>query len=300
MFGGETEVPISKELPKSEIAIAQIQLPPSQPRRYFDPDKLVELSRSIQEVGILEPLLVRPLSEGSYELIAGERRYRAARMVGLKAVPVVIREMDDDTMRKVRLIENLQREDLNLWEETEGIVELLSVRLALPIEEVPRLLYRLQNDRKKAKDEFTHNVMVNSEEDTLKVVEEVFSALGRMSWESFVKNRLPLLNLPEDVIAKLQSGEIEYTKAKAIAKIKDEPVRVELLQEAIALNWSLSEIQERVNAVLQKKKDALNSSLKSQYKELSKQLGTSKVWTNPQKQKSLEKLLSQIKALLED
>ncbi|MEC4814980.1 MAG: ParB/RepB/Spo0J family partition protein [Scytonema sp. PMC 1069.18] len=299
MFGGETEAPISKELPKNEIAIAQIKLPPSQPRRYFEEEKLEELSRSIQEMGILEPLLVRPLSGGKYELIAGERRYRAAQMVGLQEVPVIIREMDDDTMRKVRLIENLQREDLNPWEETEGIVELLSLRLALSKEEVPRLLYRLQNEQKKAKDEVTHNVMVNLEQDPLKVVEDVFSGLGRMGWESFVKNRLPLLNLPEEIVTALRNGEIEYTKAKVIAKIKDERVRVDLLKEAIALNWSLSEIQARVNAILQKKKDTSSSSLKSQYKELSKQLGTSKVWSNPQKQKSLEKLLVQMKALLE-
>ena len=93
------------------VAINLIKLPDSQPRRYFDPKKLEELSRSIKDLGILEPLLVRPLSGGNYELVAGERRYRAASMAGLTEVPIVARVMDDATTYQVRLVENLQRED---------------------------------------------------------------------------------------------------------------------------------------------------------------------------------------------
>ncbi|MHC5733222.1 MAG: ParB/RepB/Spo0J family partition protein, partial [Nostoc sp.] len=84
---------------------------------------------SIKELGILEPLIVRSLSAGAYELIAGERRFKAALMAGLEEVPVVIKEMDDDTVKQVQLIENLQREDLNAYEETIGILELLALRL---------------------------------------------------------------------------------------------------------------------------------------------------------------------------
>ena len=88
-------------------------MPKKQPRRYFDPDRQAQLIKSVQEHGILEPLLVRPLADGLYELVAGERRYRAAQELGLKEVPVVIREFDDKQALQVALIENLQREDLN-------------------------------------------------------------------------------------------------------------------------------------------------------------------------------------------
>ncbi|MHC5728871.1 MAG: ParB/RepB/Spo0J family partition protein, partial [Nostoc sp.] len=106
------------------IPISLIKLPASQPRRYFDPQKLEELSRSIQKLGILEPLLVRPLLSGDYELVAGERRLRASQIAGLTEVPVVVHDIDDITTYQVRLVENLQREDLNPLEETEGILEL--------------------------------------------------------------------------------------------------------------------------------------------------------------------------------
>ncbi len=320
----------SEQAQSGEIAISKIQLPTSQPRRYFDPKKLEDLAHSIKEFGILEPLLVRPLTDGDYELVAGERRYKAALMAGLEQVPVVIRDMDDAIARQVRLVENLQREDLNPWEETEGILELLSIKLDVPALEVPRLLYRLQREQKKATNnriepshEEAHNVMGNSESSAhnvmgnselsepmpetstlfnpkLKIVEEVFAALGRMSWESFVKNRLPLLTLPQDIIRSLKSGQIEYTKAKVIARIPDEESRAEILSLAIKNNLSLTEIQHSVNAILKKTSEEKTSPLKLQYKELSKQLGTSKVWNDPKKRKSLEKLLAQIKAILSD
>jgi ParB family transcriptional regulator, chromosome partitioning protein len=217
----------------TSVAIALIQLPPSQPRRYFDPDKIEELSRSIKELGILEPLLVRPVTGGNYELVAGERRYKAAQLAGLTEVPVVVREMDDVTTSKVQLVENLQREDLNPIEETEGILELIALQLEWDRNEVTSHLNKMRNvcDRYGEDSEVRHNVMSQSE---TQIIKELFASLGRMSWESFVKNRLPLLNLPQDVMEVLRDGKLEYTKARAIAKIKDEDSRKQLLDDAIA------------------------------------------------------------------
>ena len=137
LFGSSaTPAQPENQLSPNTIAISQIKLPTSQPRRYFDPQKLEKLSASIKEVGILETLLVRPLTEGNYELVAGERRFKAAQIIELTEVPVVIREMDDTTTNQVRLVENLQREDLNPLEETEGILELLVMRLSLSKDEL--------------------------------------------------------------------------------------------------------------------------------------------------------------------
>ncbi|WP_375494821.1 ParB/RepB/Spo0J family partition protein [uncultured Nostoc sp.] len=294
MFGGSEDEPATPSNKSTNtILIQEIKLPPTQPRRYFDPKKLEELSLSIKELGILEPLIVRPRPDGSYELIAGERRFKAAIMAGLEEVPVVIKEMDDDTVKQVQLIENLQREDLNAYEETIGILELLALRLNSTQDEVISLLNRMSKANRKQADN-----VIRHEENV--VVEGIFASLGRLSAESFRTNRLPLLNLPEDIKEALQKGSIEYTKARAIAKVKEDVKRTPLLQAAIKENLSLTEIQLLIRDIFAQEKADTTPSLKTQYKELSKQLGSSKVWDNPKKKKALEKLLNQIKVLLDE
>lgn len=299
LFGSSaTPAQPENQLSPNTIAISQIKLPTSQPRRYFDPQKLEKLSASIKELGILEPLLVRPLAEGNYELVAGERRFKAAQIAGLTEVPVIVREMDDTITYQVRLVENLQREDLNPLEETEGILELLVMRLSLSKDEVISHFYRMRNvcDRHKDEDsEVRHNVMSQSE---TKIIEELFASLGRMKWDSFVKNRLPLLKLPQDVLEVLREGKLEYTKARAIAKVKDEKKRHDLIEVAIAEKLSLAQINERVKA--SKEVTAPKHPLKERYKKALPRLQKSKVWENPKKQKTLEKLLAQIEALIDE
>ncbi|WP_138504473.1 ParB/RepB/Spo0J family partition protein [Nostoc sp. PA-18-2419] len=285
------------------VAINLIKLPPSQPRRYFDPQKLEELSRSIKELGILEPLLVRPLPGGDYELVAGERRYRAASMAALTEVPIISRVMDDGTAYQVRLVENLQREDLNPLEETEGILELLVLRLEMALHEVISHLNRMRNvcDRyKQENSELRHNVMSQPQ---TKIIEELFASLGRMSWESFVKNRLPLLNLPADVLEVLRSGQIEYTKAKAIARVQDDETRKELIEEAKVLNLSLSEIKRKIQEIEQQSKLNLSSqtetaSIKQRVDDTFQRFKKAKVWDDPKKKAKVEKLLVQLEALM--
>ncbi|MEM9928043.1 MAG: ParB/RepB/Spo0J family partition protein [Cyanobacteria bacterium P01_D01_bin.50] len=292
------DTPNKNDAPSSSIAIGAIKLPESQPRRYFDPNKLEKLSASIKELGILEPLLVRPLPKNNYELVAGERRFKAAQMAELTEVPVIVRDMDDAITHKVRLVENLQREDLNPLEETEGILELLAMQLDTSLDVVISYLNRMRNvcDRHKDEDsEVRHNVMSQSE---TKLIEELFTSLGKMGWESFVKNRLPLLKLPSDVLSALRQGKLEYTKARAIAKVKDDKKRQDLIEEAIAQNLSLTQINERVKAA--NKVTTTVNPLKERYKIALPRLQKSKVWDNPKKQKALEKLLAQIEKLVEE
>lgn len=285
------------------IPISLIKLPASQPRRYFDFSKLEELSRSIQKLGILEPLLVRPLPSGDYELVAGERRLRASQIAGLTEVPVVVHDIDDITTYQVRLVENLQREDLNPLEETEGILELLAIQMQITQEEVSSHLNRMRNvcDRyKQENSELRHNVMSQPQ---TQIIEELFASLGRMSWESFVKNRLPLLNLPQDVLEVLRSGQIEYTKAKAIARVEDEEIRKQLIEDAKVLNLSLSEIKRKIQDIEQQSK--LNSSSQTEtasIKELVddtfQRFKKAKIWDDPKKKSQVEKLLAQLEALM--
>jgi ParB family transcriptional regulator, chromosome partitioning protein len=273
------------------VAIESICLPPQQPRRYFDPQAMQELVESVRQHGILQPMLVRSRADNKYELVAGERRYRAAKVVGLTEVPVVIRELSDQEAMQLSLIENLCREDLNPVEETEGILQLLALHLNSDIIDVTSLLYRMKNAADK-QDESRHNVMPNSE---AQVVEEVFTSLGLMTWESFIKNRLPLLNLSDDVLTALREGKIAYTKAKVIARIKDETARQELLAVAIAENLSLTQIQSRIKAILptsdpDERKERIEGTMR--------RVKQAKVWEDQQKWSRLETLLAQIEELL--
>ena len=320
------------------IPLDQIFLPPNQPRRYFDSEALKQLTESIKQHGILQPILVRPLDGEKHEVVAGERRYRAAKEIGLKVVPVVIKELDDNAAFQLALIENLLREDLNPVEETEGILQLLSLKLGRSVEEIPPLLRRLQHERKEAasssnnvigkqksasdnadqdnvvKDEsenldVSNNVIVKDESDEqqgsfpvnpdLKIVEEVFLGLGLMTWESFANNRLPLLNLPEDILDALREGSLEYTKARAIAQIPKLNERVEFLEQAIAKNWSLSEIRQRISE--KKSPTSTPNTESNDYKErftaATTKLRKSRIWSDPKKRKQIEKLLAQLETL---
>ncbi|SRR5579883_289512 len=274
-----------------EVSIDSITLASNQPRRYFDPQKLQQLKASISTHGILEPLLVRPKEKlGMYELVAGERRYKAAKEAGLREVPVTVRELTDDEAVELALIENLQREDLNPVEETQGILQLLSLKLKISVAEVSSLLYRMRNE---VVGNINQNVLISSE---AKQIQAVFDELAFISWESFVTTRLTLLNLPTEILEALQSGTIAYTKAQALARLKDEQQRKALLEDAITHNLSLAQIRERIKAARPQPKE--NQSLKQRMQQITHRFQKAKAWDDPKKQKRLEKLLMEIEAIL--
>jgi ParB family chromosome partitioning protein len=283
------------------LPIESISLPEWQPRRCFDAEAMQELVQSIREHGILEPLLIRYLPNNTYELTAGERRLRAAQIAGLTEVPVVVKIWSDREALIVSLVENLLREDLNPLEETEAILKLLGMHLNVSIQQVISFLYRMQNDAHR----LTHNIMGQWEAER---VIEVFSMLG-ISWESFINNRLPLLKLPQDILVALRQGKIAYTKAKAIARIKDEAVRQALLETAINENLSLSQIRERIAATQARDQARDNAAVRDANSPQSLQqlmdttyrsLKKARVWHDPEKQVELEQLLRQLQALVSE
>lgn len=270
------------------VSLDKLTLPATQPRRYFDPQALASLVESVKTNGILQPLLVRPSGE-RYEVVAGERRYRASLTAELTEVPVIVREMTDEQAVQYALVENLQREDLNPIEETEGILSFLSLRLGRDTAEVTSLLYRLENE---AKGKITRNVSGNVEAET---VEQVFTSLGRMNWQSFVRTRIPLLKLPADILEALRAGGIEYTKAKEIAKLKSELERQELMLEAIDSALSLSEIKEKVKATQPPRS---SPPLAVRIETISQVVKKQKLWDDPRKRKKIESLLAKIEELI--
>ncbi|MGB0560194.1 MAG: ParB/RepB/Spo0J family partition protein [Spirulinaceae cyanobacterium] len=281
----------STNQPITTVAIDKIVLPEQQPRRYFDPTAMESLIASIKEHGILQPLLVRPKGD-KYELVAGERRYRAAQEIGLHEIPVVSHQLDDQQAIAVALIENLQREDLNPIEETESILQLLAIRLERSQDDVIRLLNQSAKQQRGVADN-----VVRPEEQNL--IDELFTKLGRFSAESFRTHRLPLLNLPNDIIEALRLGQIQFTKARAIAKVKDTRQRRKILKAAIAEQLSLTQIKERIAALVSKTEQSSKpqTQLKSTYQRLQK----SKFWErNPKKWQQVQALLEQIDTLLEE
>ena len=158
------------------LPLGEIEPNKEQPRKTFDEKSLRELANSIERNGILQPLLVRPMADGSYQLVAGERRWRASRMAGLTEVPVVIKDMSDEQAMEISLIENLQREDLNPIEEAEGL-QLLIER------------YNLTQ-------------------------EEAATRVGRS--RPAIANALRLLNLPEEVRTLAKEGKISAGHARAL------------------------------------------------------------------------------------
>jgi ParB family chromosome partitioning protein len=282
---------VESESPTATVNIDKIRLPAQQPRRYFDPEKLSQLVQSVKEHGILQPLLVRAVN-GEYELVAGERRLRAAKEAGLTEVPIITKELSDHQTLQIALLENLQREDLNPIEETEGILELLCMELDVNSGEVVSILNQAANAKKRGLD-LTENVSRQ-----LEIIESVLSGVGRFSAESFRTSRLPLLNLPDDVLEILRQGKIEYTKARAIAKLKDDGERRELLDKVINENLSLSEIKQLVKELTPGKITA-KETLNAKYSEIGKRLKNAQVWEDVKKTKKLEKLLSDLEQLLE-
>lgn len=270
------------------IPIKSLKLPKKQPRRSFDAEKLKQLRDSVRKHGILEPIIVRPGSGNTYELVAGERRYRAAKAEKLPMVPVIIRDLEDQEAFELALLENLQRDDLNPIDETEGVLDLLCQRLSIDQTELVSLLNQAANAERR-RQPLTDNVIRQIE-----VVDELLRTIGRLTRESFRSNRLPLLSLPEDILEYLRGGDLEYTKAKVIAKLEKDDRRA-LAEETIKEGLSLREVRQRVKELMPEPKGAARN-LKSSFKAV---VNTkSDAWTDEKKRPKIEALLNELEGLL--
>ena len=293
---------ISTTSNRNSLSLACISLPSQELRYSIDESKLEELTATIKSIGLVEPILVRPLGKGddeeSFEVVAGARRYRAAKRAGLSEVPVVIRELNDEQTLEASIVENLQREDLNALEETEAIVRLIAVRLKISEQAVPPLLHRFQNEIRERTT--TNNVIGEAE---VEVVQNIFSALGLMEIDSFINNRLPLLNLPNEILEALRRGKITYTKAQTIARLPESDQRKGLLEEAIVNNLPLSKIKNRVKDLSQQQVVGVEQAvilLRNQVDTAYKRIRKAKIWDNPTKRKQIEELLAVMETLLAD
>jgi ParB family chromosome partitioning protein len=196
-----------------ELPVGLIKPNPDQPRTNFDPEALKALAASIESSGIVQPLLVRPLPDGSYELVAGERRWRAAQEAGLEKVPAVVREQGEAERLQAALIENMVREDLN------------------PVEEA-RACAALVEDLGLSKEDLARRV-------------------GRS--RPAVSNLIRLLELPDETLELLESGELSGGHGRALLGASGNDVRRRLTRDAVRGGWSVRETENRVRLAGQPK-----------------------------------------------
>lgn len=185
------------------LKISELQPNRQQPRKEFDEKSLAELADSISQHGILQPLLVRPLLDGGYQIVAGERRFRAARMAGLTEVPVVIRDLSDSETMQLALIENLQREDLSPVEEAMGYKKLMDS-------------YSLSQ-------------------------EEIARVVGKS--RPAIANSLRLLSLPDEVLKLISDGKLSAGHGKALLAFKNEYDMEKAAHLAAAEDISVRELE---------------------------------------------------------
>ena len=194
------------------LKISEIEPNRNQPRRDFNDESLTELADSIAQHGVLQPLLVRPLTDGGYQIVAGERRWRACRMAGISEVPVIIRELSDSEMTELALIENLQREDLSPVEEALGYQTLMEH-------------YHFTQD-------------------------EVSKSVGKS--RPAVTNALRLLNLPAEVLDMVRGGELSAGHARTLLAFPNEETMIAVAKLVIKQGISVRELEKMAKKAAQK------------------------------------------------
>lgn len=193
----------------NEIELDKIVANPNQPRREFAPEALQELADSIREIGIIQPITLRKLDDNTYQIIAGERRFRASQLAGLTTIPAYIRTADDENVMEMALIENIQREDLN------------AVEIALAYQHLMEE-YNLTQER-------------------------LSERVGKK--RATITNYLRLLKLPAPIQMGLQKKQIDMGHARALVTLNDPKLQVKLYEETVQNNYSVRRIEEIVKAL---------------------------------------------------
>ncbi len=216
---------------KRTLRISEIEPNREQPRKSFDEDSIISLAESIKEYGIIQPLIVRSLDNGLYQLVAGERRWRASRMADLQEVPVIIKELSDEQSMQIALIENLQRENLNPIEEALSFKELI--------------------EKYNMKQEYLSKIVGKS--------------------RSSISNAIRLLNLPEEIKLMLEKNYISVGHAKVLMSIEDKGLMIEIAEKIIKEELTvrnLESILEKIKSECENSEKKVEKQIDSYFKEM--------------------------------
>jgi len=209
LISTEEEVRANGSSSINEVPVSKIKANPNQPRREFSPESLQELAESIRQIGIIQPITLRLMEDGAYQIIAGERRWRASQMAGLAAIPAYVRTADDENMMQMALVENIQREDLN------------AIEIALAYQNLIER-YGLTQDKLSEK-------------------------VGKN--RATIANYLRLLKLPAQVQVALQNKEVDQGHARALLALGKPSLQVKLFNEIREKGYSVRQVEEMVKAL---------------------------------------------------
>lgn len=216
----------------NEIPLEQIHANPDQPRRDFDEESLKELADSLREIGIIQPITLRKVKEGDYQIIAGERRFRAAGIAGLKTIPAYIRTADDENVMAMALIENIQREDLN------------SMEIALACQNLLEVYDMTQ--------------------------EQLSSRIGKN--RATIANYIRLLKLPAEIQVALKNKQIDMGHARALLAIDNPMKQLQLFHELTKYGYSVRMVEDKVRKINEKGGKSRKSASDDAYALLRRQL----------------------------
>lgn len=230
----ETIVNEAKESDVVELDINELRPNPYQPRKVFDEEKLKELAESIKVHGVIQPIIVKRSTVKGYEIIAGERRVKASKIAGLKKIPAIIKDFNDQLMMEISLLENLQREDLNPIEEALAYQNLLN-HLNLTQEELAK---RLGKSR------------------------------------PHVTNMIGILRLPEKVRVMLEEGKLSYSQARTISKLSSEEEMINLAEKSLENSLNTRDIEKKTQEIKNPERKKINAEYKALEEKLSDYFGT--------------------------
>ncbi|MBD2682947.1 MULTISPECIES: ParB N-terminal domain-containing protein [Nostoc] len=282
---------------RSQIHLTFSFVPDGQPvRYYYDPEELEAWAlNDLKPNGIHSPLWVRPLKNGNpdeYELVAGKRRYHGSEFAQIDPLPVRIFNWNDIEAFKASLAENKNRRDFSALEDLDAILKLLAISIEGTVEEAVSLLYQMDNLKRRSGIE---RVLAHPQ---YEIIQAIFDFFGGISWESFVKSRLPLLKKPQEILQAVRQGKIEYTKGLEIAKIKEPKIRQKLLEKAIVNKLPLAEIKKLTQSHKPSSQNSIQSRFDLTYKEFRKSL--KKIENNPEQLQKAQNLLFQIEEFVKN
>lgn len=220
----------------TEIKLSQIEPNKEQPRIYFDEEKLSQLAESIEEYGVISPIVVKKLDNGFYKIIAGERRWRASKLAGKKTIPAIIKDFDDQETMEIALIENLQRENLNPFEEAKGFKELMDI-------------FSLTQ-------------------------EEVAKKVGKS--RSAVANSIRLLSLPDVIKKYVLNESLSVGHVRAILSLDDDKLKISVAEKIIEAGFNVRQTESYISSLLKepkvKKKSQMEEEMNRYFASLEKKL----------------------------
>ncbi|MGF1523870.1 MAG: ParB/RepB/Spo0J family partition protein [Leptolyngbyaceae cyanobacterium] len=283
-----------KEIPINEITSLRLPDDMGQPRKYFDPIKLERLKASIEKHGVLEPILVRHATDGLYETVSGERRWRCCRDLGRPTILASIKSLNDEDALEVALIATIHSEGVSTIEETDSVLSLMKLYLGIKGDQdnkqIKRLLERAKN--------FRQSGLADIEEQTVELVEATLNSFG-FNLGSFVSNRMPLIDMAAPILEAVRAGKLSPTNALLINRT-DSKHHAHLID--LGMDTTKQELRQKISEI---KSSTYNSgiiepTLREKVHKRYQAVRRKAVWKKIDGNPDLKSKMEQVEALLEE